>query len=104
MLTGRNSPTAIAKGAALRALNKSSVPSRALPSSYGILRHIEDNEDGPEFQHLPPKTKRGKSIYKYVDGRWYFCDRIIWFAQKVRAIDISYTWYGLLTIVPGRRS
>ncbi|KAK8099528.1 uncharacterized protein PG998_012769 [Apiospora kogelbergensis] len=85
-------PTAIAKGAALRALNKSSVPSRALPSSYGILRHIEDNEDGPEFQHLPPKTKRGKSIYKYVDGRWYFCDRIIWFAQKGEEVDSDREW------------
>ncbi|KAK6857193.1 hypothetical protein PG995_007380 [Apiospora arundinis] len=85
-------PTAIAKGAVLRALKKSFVPARALPSSYGILRHIEDNVEGPEYSFLPPKDKRGKSTYSYEDGRWYFLDRILWFAQKGEEVDSDREW------------
>ncbi|KAK8073493.1 hypothetical protein PG994_004392 [Apiospora phragmitis] len=84
-------PAAIAKGAALRALNRSSEPARALPSSYGILRHIEDCEWSEDYHLLPAKTLRGRSRYTYLDGRWWFFDRIIWFAQKGEEVGKDWT-------------
>ncbi|KAK8024396.1 hypothetical protein PG993_012462 [Apiospora rasikravindrae] len=93
-----SSPTAIAQGAALRALDKSSAPTRTLPSSYGILRHIEDHEDSPDYKYLPPKTNRGRSRFTYLDGKWWFFDRIIWFAQKqYKGEEIGKDWTYTIT-------
>ncbi|KAK7947039.1 uncharacterized protein PG986_011360 [Apiospora aurea] len=87
-----SSPTAIAQGAVLRALNKTSEPARTLPSSYGILRHIEDHEDSPDYKYLPAKSNRGRSKFTYLDGKWWFFDRIIWFAQKGDDIGTNWTY------------
>ncbi|KAK8102514.1 hypothetical protein PG984_015660 [Apiospora sp. TS-2023a] len=84
-------PTAIAQGALLRALNQSSEPERALPSSYGVLRHIEDEELCVDYKLLPPKAKRGRSVYAYLDDRWWFRDRIVWFAQKGDVVGKDWT-------------
>ncbi|KAK7973143.1 HSP70 family protein [Apiospora saccharicola] len=84
-------PTAIAQGALLRALNQSSEPERALPSSYGVLRHIEDDELCVDYKLLPPKPKRGRSVYTYLDNRWWFKHRLVWFAQKGDVVGKDWT-------------
>ncbi|KAK7917393.1 hypothetical protein PG985_011001 [Apiospora marii] len=85
-------PTAIAQGAALRALNQAAEPARALPLSYGILRHIEDHEMAVDHRYLPPKIHRGRSKYTQLDDKWWFFDRIVWFAQKGENVDENWSF------------
>jgi hypothetical protein len=80
------SATGLAKGAILRACDKENGPARRPWLSYGVLRHLEyQNEKGfaEEYPALAAALKEGKRKYSNTDGKYWVEDTIQWIIKAV---------------------
>jgi hypothetical protein len=86
------SATGVAKGAILRACDKENGPARRPRLSYGVLRHLEyQNEEWLAKKHpaLAAALKEGKKKYNHLDGKYWIEDTIEWIIKAVCQPSIS---------------